>query len=395
MKKSKLIIAFVMVLFTFVLICNQVFAVEIFDSKTTDGIYKLSEDESSFDIPFMRLSQQRMEIDKTISQLGLFFSPSSIDVNSSLTGLQMYYSNDTVRINSEISNAIIFCAGNVVVNANVKNTLFVYGNGTVTIGENGNVEGNLICYSPKLEVNGKISGNILGTVNDVTINNVVNGKLNMNVTQLNFGENAKVNNGININTNNETLTIDESIATSNIDYIKSDSESFSQYLIRITSNTLTSIIIFLLILIFVKNDRITKLCDRLKGNSVLKNGVLGTVGILVILSFGIILLMVLLNLGIAAIVFSVASIIIFALLKNIIVGTFLVKLVEKKYSESKIRPNIILTSIATFLLLEILQNIPYIGTVISIIIFVISVGIIISILKKQENNPVVEVVEAK
>ena len=307
----------------------------------------------------------------------------------------MYYSNDTVRINSEISNAIIFCAGNVVVNANVKNTLFVYGNGTVTIGENGNVEGNLICYSPKLEVNGKISGNILGSVNDVTINNVVNGKLNMNVTQLNFGENAKVNNGININTNNETLTIDESIATSNIDYIKSDSESFSQYLIRITSNTLTSIIIFLLILIFVKNDRITKLCDRLKGNSVLKNGVLGTVGILVILSFGIILLMVLLNLGIAAIVFSVASIIIFALLKNIIVGTFLVKLVEKKYSESKIRPNIILTSIATFLLLEILQNIPYIGTVISIIIFVISVGIIISILKKQENNPVVEVVEAK
>ena len=82
MKKSKLIIAFVMVLFTFVLICNQVSAVEIFDSKTTDGIYKLSEDESSFDIPFMRVSEQRMEIDKTISQLGLFFSPSSIDVNS-------------------------------------------------------------------------------------------------------------------------------------------------------------------------------------------------------------------------------------------------------------------------------------------------------------------------
>lgn len=395
MKKSKLTIAFVMVLFTFILICNHVSAVEIFDSKTTDGIYKLSEDESSFDIPFMRVSQQRMEIDNNISQLGLFFSPSSIDVNANLTGLQMYYSNDTVRINSEISNAVIFCAGNVVVNANVKNTLFVYSNGTVTIGENGNVEGNLICYSPKLEVNGKISGNILGSVNDVTINNVVNGKLNMNVTQLNFGENAKVNNGININTNNETLTIDESIATSNIDYIKSDSESFSQYLIRITSNALTSIIIFLLILIFVKNDRITKLCDRLQGNSVLKNGVLGTVGILVILSFGIILLMVLLNLGIAAIVFSVASIIIFALLKNIIVGTFLVKLVEKKYSESKIRPNIILTSIATFLLLEILQNIPYIGTVISIIIFVISVGIIISILKKQENNSIVEVVEAK
>lgn len=395
MKKSKLIIAFVMVLFTFVLICNQVSAVEIFDSKTTDGIYKLSEDESSFDIPFMRVSQQRMEIDNNISQLGLFFSPSSIDVNANLTGLQMYYSNDTVRINSEISNAVIFCAGNVVVNANVKNTLFVYCNGTVTIGENGNVEGNLICYSPKLEVNGKISGNILGSVNDVTINNVVNGKLNMNVTQLNFGENAKVNNGININTNNETLTIDESIATSKIDYIQSESESFTQYLIKITSNTLTSIIIFLLILIFIKNDRITKLCERLQGNSVLKNGVLGTVGILVILSFGIILLMVLLNLGIAAIVFSVASIIIFALLKNIIVGTFVVKLVEKKYSESKIRPNIILTSIATFLLLEILQSIPYIGTLISIIIFIISVGIIISILKKQENNPVVEVVEAK
>ena len=395
MKNSKFIITFVMVLFIFISVCNKVSAVEIFDSKTTDGIYKLSEDDSSFDIPFTRVSGQRMEIDKSISQLGLFFSSSSIDVNANLTGVQMYYSNDTVRINSDISNAVIFCTGNVVVNANVKNTLFIYGNGTVTIGENGNVEGNLICYSPKLEVNGQISGNILGSVNDVTINNVVNGKLNMNVTQLSFGENAKVNNGININTNNQDLTIDESIATSKIDYIQSESESFTQYLIRIISNSLTSIIIFLLILIFVKNDRLTKLCDRIEGNTVLKNGLMGTVGILAILSFGIILLMVLLNLGIAAIIFSIASIVIFALLKNVIVGTFLVKLVEKKYSDNQIKPNLILTCIMTFLLLEILQSIPYIGFAISIIIFIISIGIIISILKKQEKKPTVEVVEVK
>ncbi len=398
MKKSKLVTAFVMVLFTFILICNQVSAVQIFDSKTTDGIYKASEDDSSFDIPFMRVSEQRMEIDKSISQLGLFFSYSSIDVNSSLTGVQMYYSNDTVRINSDVSNAVVFCTGNVIVNANVQNTLFVYGNGTLTIGENGNVNGNLICYCPKLEVNGQVDGNILGDVSDVTINNVVNGKVNMNVTQMSFGDGAKVNNGININTNNPNLTIDESVATSTIDYVESQSESFREYVIRILSNTLTNIIIFLLILIFIKNDRLTKLCDRIQGKGVLKNGLVGTVGVLVILSFGIILLMVLLNLGIAAIIFSIAVIIIFALLKNIVVGTFIVKLVEKKYSESQIKPNVILTCIMTFLLLEILQNIPYIGFIISALIFVLSIGIILSILKRsnnQDSKSTVEVINAK
>lgn len=398
MKNSKLVTAFVMVLFTFILICNQVSAVQIFDGKTTDGIYKASEDESTFDIPFMRVSEQRMEIDKPISQIGLFFSYSSIDVNSNLAGVQMYYSNDTVRINSDISNAVIFCTGNVIVNANVQNTLFVYGNGTLTIGENGNVKGNIICYCPKLEVNGQVDGNILGNVSDVTINNVVNGKVNMNVTQMNFGEAAKVNNGININTNNQNLTIDENIATSTIDYVESQSESFSEYLIRVISNALTNIIIFLLVLIFIKNDGLNKLCNRIQGKSVFKNGLMGTVGILAILSFGIILLMVLLNLGIAAIIFSIASIIIFALLKNIVVGTFIVKLVEKKYSESQIKPNAILTCIVTFLLLEILQNIPYIGFIISVIIFVLAIGIILSILKKSDNHdsqPTVEVIDAK
>ena len=57
MKRSKLTIAFVMVLFTFILICNHVSAVEIFDmvyqEVVQDKLDVLLEDEYTFEDPLM------------------------------------------------------------------------------------------------------------------------------------------------------------------------------------------------------------------------------------------------------------------------------------------------------------------------------------------------------
>lgn len=89
MMKNKgvaIIVALVLCVITF----NSTFAVEIFDNKTSSEVYKVSEDDSSFDVPFSRIVENRIEVDKSISQMGLFMTTSSIEVSEPLKGIQVF-----------------------------------------------------------------------------------------------------------------------------------------------------------------------------------------------------------------------------------------------------------------------------------------------------------------
>ncbi|MBO5477236.1 MAG: polymer-forming cytoskeletal protein [Clostridia bacterium] len=394
-KKINIIVVFI---FTLILAINNVFAVEIYDSKITENVYKLSEDDSSFSIPFFRMSEQRMELDKTIDQVGLFMTSSSIDVNSELKGIQMLYTNDTVRINSNMEYAVIFSAGNVILNSSVDKTVLVYCNGTFTISEEAVVKGNVIVYAPSMVIDGTIDGNVLGSINSVTINNTVNGKLKMNVVDMTFGENAKIAQQLEINTPNTNLKIDENIATAQIDIIENEKESFSDYLVRILQIAITNFLMFLILLIFMKKDKIKQVMNKLRDEKIIKVGFKGYLSLIMLLCFGVVLLALLLELGIATIVFSAALMIIFTMLKDVIFGIFIADLVDRKYKDLEIKPNNILVAIVTFIFLAILENIPYVGWIISLLVFIIALGIAITLVKKyfkDDNNTEQEIIKVK
>ncbi|MGN1012955.1 MAG: hypothetical protein ACI4ON_03895 [Clostridia bacterium] len=400
MMKNKgvaIIVALVLCIITF----NSTFAVEIFDNKTSSEVYKVSEDDSSFDVPFSRIVENRIEVDKSISQMGLFMTTSSIEVSEPLKGIQVFYSNDTIRINSDTEYPIIFSTGNVVINGTIEKTTFIYCNGTITIGEKANIKENLICYAPKIEINGVVDGNILGNVNILNINNVVKGKIKMNVVEVNSSENAKVEKGLEINTSNKELTISENVGTSTIDIISNEKDtSVKSYLLEVLTATLGNIVIFLLILIFVKKDRLEKIADKLQnGRMVLKNGIYSYLFLLAMLCFGVVLLVLLTKLGVVFLVFGAAVLTIITILKNVIFGTFITELVSKKYNDAQVKPNNILTAIMTLLILELLETIPYVGEVIKFITFIISLGIIVSLTFKTRFNVTkedkTEVIEAK
>lgn len=400
MMKNKgvaIIVALVLCVITF----NSTFAVEIFDNKTSSEVYKVSEDDSSFDVPFSRIVENRIEVDKSISQMGLFMTTSSIEVSEPLKGIQVFYSNDTIRINSDTEYPIIFSTGNVVINGTIEKTTFIYCNGTITIGENANIKENLICYAPKIEINGVVDGNILGNVNTLNINNVVKGKIKMNVVEVNSSENAKVEKGLEINTSNKELTISENVGASTIDIISNEKDtSVKSYLLEVLTATLGNIVIFLLILIFVKKDRLEKIADKLQnGRMVLKNGIYSYLFLLAMLCFSVVLLVLLTKLGVVFLVFGTAVLTIITILKNVIFGTFITELVSKKYNDAQVKPNNILTAIMTLLILELLETIPYVGEVIKFITFIISLGIIVSLTFKTRFNVTkedkTEVIEAK
>ncbi len=399
MRKNKIILSFILFLVC-IFTLNTVCATEIFDSKSTSEIYKLSDDNSNFNLPFFRISNGRMELDKEISQLGMFFTNSSVDVNSQIKGSQFIFSNDSVRINSDMENVIIFCATNVIIDANVRN-IIVFAGSTITIEEKGNVSENIIACTPQMVVNGNVDGNILGSMSSLEINSVVNGEVRVEVDNVKFGEKALLESGININTENQNLIVPESVGTSNIDIIAKEENEFSikNYVIALILAVITDLVTFALILIIFKKDKLQKMSEKINSSNVIKNGILTYLVSLACIIFGFTLSLYLLpKVGGAALTFGVAIIIIFTLIKNIVVGTFIAQLTSEKYKNLAVKPNIVLTAITSFLMIELFETIPVLGEIIKFLVFIFAIGIVSTLFSTKKTEKVeneTEVIEAK
>ncbi len=387
MNKQK-ITAFILALVVFFTAANSIYAISIFDTKNSLDVYKASEDDSDFALPFTRICENRIEIDKPISQIGLFATASSIEINKKLDGIQLFYSGDTIRINSDTEYSIIISNGNVIVNGIIEKSTFIFSNGSIILGENANIKGNLICYAPKLEINSQIDGNILGEVSTLSINNNVNGKIKMNVYDVNFSENVIVEKGIEINTTNKNLSIPESVGTSIIDVVGNDLNiSLKENAYKVFIAVISNLIIYLFISIFVKKDKLRSAIKRINfQRNVIYYGVRTYLCLLALIALGIILLPIIAKLGISIIIFASAIMIIFTLLKNVIFAIFVSQIIEEKYKDAQYKVNSIIGAILTLLIIEILEMIPYIGQITKFIIFIITIGIILELIQKKSDN---------
>lgn len=384
MNKEKFFAMFV-ILVIFITSINSIYAISIFDNKTSSSVYKTSEDDSDFSVPFSRIVEDRIEIDKEISQLGLFATSSSIETTKRLEGIQLLYGGDTIRVNSDTEYPIIFSTGNVIINGTIEKSAFIFCNGSIILGENSNVKGNLICYASKLEINGQIDGNILGEVSTLTVNNNVNGKVKMNLSNVIFSENVVVDKGIEVNTTNKELEIPESVGVSKIDIVETNAKlSFKQNVYKVFVAVISNMVIYLLFRIFIKKDRLSLMTKKLnsQGNVIL-DGVKVYLILIAMIAFGIVLLPIITKLGIAMIILSVAVMIVITLLKNAIFALFVSQLVEEKYKESQYKVSSIVSAISTLIIFELLGMIPYVGQMVKFIVFIITIGIIVNLIKKN------------
>ncbi len=384
MNKKKFFSMFV-ILVIFIASINSTYAISIFDNKTSSSVYKTSEDDSDFSVPFSRIVEDRIEIDKEISQLGVFATSSSIETTKKLEGIQLLYGGDTIRVNSDTEYPIIFSTGNVIINGTIEKSAFIFCNGSIILGENSNVKGNLICYASKLEVNGQIDGNILGEVSTLTVNNNVNGKVKMNLSNVIFSENVVVDKGIEVNTTNKELEIPESVGASKIDIVETNAKlSFKQNVYKVFVAVISNMVIYLLFRIFIKKDRLSLMTKKLntQGN-VIFDGVKVYLVLIAMIVFGIVLLPIITKLGIAMIILSVAVMIVITLLKNAIFALFVSQLVEEKYKESQYKVSSIVSAISTLIIFELLGMIPYVGQMVKFIVFIITIGIIVNLIKRN------------
>ena len=80
MLKNRLRILLTLIV-VFTLSLNIVSAASLIDTQRVTDVYKMSDDTSEFKVPFLRIAQGRIEIDKELSQDGIFISQSGITGN--------------------------------------------------------------------------------------------------------------------------------------------------------------------------------------------------------------------------------------------------------------------------------------------------------------------------
>lgn len=389
MKKNQF---FLTILLLALCICslNTVKAASVFDRKDTTGVYKASDDDSTFDIPFFRVSGERTELDKEISQLGMIISNSTVDVSAILKSSQFILANDTVRVNSQMEDALILCSNNVIINAPIDNVIILAGSG-ITIGEEGNIKENLIILGSDITINGNIDGNVLGITQNMVLNGTIGGKLSVDVVNAQFGENAKVEKGISITTPNSALEVPENVGEATIDLLKQETKStgmkIKDYLFNILVVLIRDLVTFFLIVLILKRERIEKIVAKVESKGLIKRGILFYIISLLAIIFGLTLaLFILPQVGISAILLGIAVLVVFTLLKNIIVGTFIANLSTDRFDNIESKPNKTLMAIFTFLIIEILETIPFVGEIIKFIVFIFALGIVASLVIKNKKE---------
>ena len=389
MKKNQF---FLTILLLALCICslNTVKAASVFDRKDTTGVYKASDDDSTFDIPFFRVSGERTELDKEISQLGMIISNSTVDVSAILKSSQFILANDTVRVNSQMEDALILCSNNVIINAPIDNVIILAGKG-ITIGEEGNIKENLIILGSDITINGNIDGNVLGITQNMVLNGTIGGKLSVDVVNAQFGENAKVEKGISITTPNSALEVPENVGEATIDLLKQETKStgmkIKDYLFNILVVLIRDLVTFFLIVLILKRERIEKIVAKVESKGLIKRGILFYIVSLLAIIFGLTLtLFILPQVGISALLLGIVSLVVFTLLKNIIVGTFIANLSTDRFDKIESKPNKTLMAIFTFLIIEILETIPFVGEIFKFIVFIFALGIVASLVIKNKKE---------
>ena len=122
-------------------------------------------------------------------------------------------------------------------------------------------------------------------------------------------------------------------------------------------------------------------------NSIIKKGVITYIVSIACILFGFTIgLFILPQLGWSAVIVGIALLTIGTLMKNIVVGTFISNLSSDRLNNMENKPNGILMTIMTFLMIELIETIPFIGQLIKFVIFIFAVGIMISIITNKEEK---------
>lgn len=363
---------------------------EIVDLVVKEGIYKLSEDKNEIYLPYFRYASERIALDKEVSNVGFSFSGATIDVTAPLKNTQVLFASDSVRINNKMERTVVFSGSDVVIDSEISGTVFIFASNTITITENAKIGEDVICFCDNVNLEGVIEGSLIGFFNKATINGQIKKDLRAEVENVDIKSNNNIVGNILLKTYSNDLTIKDKYPNAIVEILKSEETKvdYAKNIFKVIVASLIFAILYLLINKISKNDFIGKAYKKSKTNT----SVIFISGIVLLLSMPIalIMLLVLSIIGLGSITLPImiayiAFMWIAGLISIFVVGTIMFKHMKEKYMQTN---GLILDFIGMFfvyLTLKGLTYIPYVGGIIGVTIYIVSIGILFTLIFKKDK----------
>ena len=363
----------------------------IFDIKGTSGDYKTSSEDSNIYLPYLRNAAGRIVVDKSIDNIGVLSSASTIDVNEPLKSLQFLISSDSVRINANLEYALVLSANDVVINSNIEKNALIFAGGTVTVDEKATIGDDVIIVAKDVNIKGKISKSAVISANSLNVSGSIEEDLRCEINTLDILGNDNVKGNLFVNTYNKELNIKDKYpnATVNVKEVKNVSKSFGNILLKAVISSLGFTLLYVIVKKITKGKAYEKMLDKAKNNTLFV--VLS--GAISILAFpALFVLLILLSvLGLYMITIPVAVVymaflIVFVMLSVYVIGCTIFEYTNKKYIKAEKLSLELVGVFFTFLSLNLICKIPKVGTYIYMAMVMIAVGIMIAYFLKSDNK---------
>ena len=363
----------------------------IFDIKGTNGDYKTSSEDSNIYLPYLRNAAGRIVVDKSIDNIGVLSSASTIDVNEPLKSLQFLISSDSVRINANLEYALVLSANDVVINSNIEKNALIFAGGNVTVDENATIGDDVIIVAKDVNIKGKISKSAVISANSLNVSGSIEEDLRCEINTLDISGNNNVKGNLFVNTYNKELNIKDKYpnATVNVKEVKNVSKSFGNILLKAVISSLGFTLLYVIVKKITKGKAYEKMLDKAKNNTLFV--VLS--GAISILAFpALFVLLILLSiLGLYMITIPVAVVymaflIVFVMLSVYVIGCTIFEYTNKKYIKAEKLSLELVGVFFTFLSLNLICKIPKVGTYIYMAMVMIAVGIMIAYFLKSDNK---------
>lgn len=363
----------------------------IFDIKGINGDYKTSSEDSNIYLPYLRNAAGRIVVDKSIDNIGVLSSASTIDVNEPLKSLQFLISSDSVRINANLEYALVLSANDVVINSNIEKNALIFAGGTVTVDENATIGDDVIIVAKDVNIKGKISKSAVISANSLNVSGSIEEDLRSEINTLDISENDNVKGNLFVNTYNKELNIKDKYpnATVNVKEVKNVSKSFGNILLKAVISSLGFTLLYVIVKKITKGKAYEKMLDKAKNNTLFVV-LSGAISILTFPALFVLLILLsvlgLYMITIPVLVVYLAFLIVFVMLSVYVIGCTIFEYTNKKYIKAEKLSIELVGVFFTFLSLNLICKIPKIGTYIYMAMVMIAIGIMIAYFLKNDNK---------
>ncbi len=346
----------------------------IFDMDYTENVYKFS-DFGDIKLPFIRMSGERMIIDKDIYKSGISFARDNISVLNNLKGVQILTSSDTVRVTGNMEYSIIIAPTVIIESVIDKSILIVSDN--LTISESAVIKEDLLCSTSKLDLLGNIEGNVLGLIEQANITGNISQDFRANVGSVSLGEGSSIQGNIYLASKNN-IDISEKYPNAIIKLYEEKEDIYSIDLRKIFTTSLVFALIYLLL--SCKTNIVKNMLNKIK----LYKWTTFISGFANIILFPLIaiIMFVLTLIGLWMVTIPVSIVYASFMIISFMLSTFIVGIVMSEYvinkHSDKVNGNLykfILAFVLIFVL-NIITNLPIIGYTIGITLCILSTGIL-------------------